>query len=706
MNIHIAPKKFFLVLISLLFLTDISIIYNIPFFRQILAFFTLTFLFGLLVLKILKLDNIETIEFIILSIGISISFVMIIGIIINNLSLKLNYDTPLSTNYFLTIINVIYIFLIVIGYKINKNSTHIPFNLNIHEKMFLILPSLFPLLSISGIYLMNKVDNNILILLLLILIALCVSITCISKKITDRSYPFIIYFISLSLLLLMALRSNHIVIGSDTGREFYLFKLTLNNLHWELYSKSSLDACLSISLLPAVYQSFLNIDPEYVFKLLYSLLYSICPLIVYLLSKKYIGESYAFLAACFYMFQGHFLIVAATARTSLAILFFAISMMTLFSERIDLLSKRFLFIIFIIATVLSHYSTTYAFFIVLTILFIFRQMISTKYSFDKNISNMILVLFFGFIFIWYSQLTEVPFNSGITFIERTFANLNSFFLEESRRGTEELIGAGVTKKGIPHIIKFVYTWMTFLFIGLGLIVSIIKHKEMVNLNVIFKKAIILKQKIDFNYFLISIVFAGILFSVIVLPYVSRGYDMNRIYPLTIVILSLYFVIGGKIISKYLGVRPHAIILLVLLPYFFSISGITYQVFNEPHSIILNSQGERYNEGSIIHDQGKYSAKWISNKIDQKETIYTTPYARDVLPSQGLISPSRIDKTLITKYIKSKKIDGYIYLRYRSIPNRSITIYEEKIEEHVIEDYPNMLSKKKIIYNNGDSEVWF
>jgi uncharacterized membrane protein len=180
-------------------------------------------------------------------------------------------------------------------------------------------------LSIFGMHVMNTRDNNIILIFLLFLIPTYVVTVCFfNHKFPKRIYPVVIFSISISLLLLMSLRSNHIL-GIDTHMEYYLFQTTLDNLHWHVgIMGNALDACLSISLLPTIYQSILNVSAEFLFKVLYSLIYSVSPLIIYILSKKYIGESYAFLVSFFFMSQLDFFWTPLHARTHTAILFFAL----------------------------------------------------------------------------------------------------------------------------------------------------------------------------------------------------------------------------------------------------------------------------------------------------------------------------------------------------------------------------------------------
>jgi uncharacterized membrane protein len=55
-------KKCILILIGLIFLTDLAILLNIPFLRQVLGFLFLTILPGLLIFQILKLNKTDSTE--------------------------------------------------------------------------------------------------------------------------------------------------------------------------------------------------------------------------------------------------------------------------------------------------------------------------------------------------------------------------------------------------------------------------------------------------------------------------------------------------------------------------------------------------------------------------------------------------------------------------------------------------------------------
>ena len=534
---------------------------------------------------------------------------------------------------------------------------------------------------------MNTIDNNIILMFLLFLIPIYVIFVCIfNQKFPKRLYPVVILLISLSLVLQLALRSNHLI-GSDVLTEYYFFRTTLDNSHWSIMGHSTLDACLSISLLPTIYQSILNVHTEYLYKILYSLLCSVFPVIIYIISKKYVEEGYAFLASMYFMSNHVFLWTEYNARANIAMLFFALAMMTLFNDRIDPLKKKILFIVFMASCMVSHYATAYVFFFVMAGTFIGIQILSEKYTFKKVISLTLVILFFAMIFFWYSQVTETAFNAGVHFIDETIRSLNSIFVEELRsKSAQMLLGKGdVLQESIVYRIHWVLTWLTFAFIGIGIVTLIRRYKEMSFPEPNFKKPDFLKDKFDVGYFVIALACVGLLVVILLIPYVSVDYGLGRSYPLASTILSVFFVIGGIILSKHFffltkrkpvlkeknncffgraffseerfdrentsQIRAYLIILLVLIPYFLCITGAMYNVFGVPQAITLNSKGWQYDR-MYIHDHYLIAGEWQSS---------------------------------------SKVVDGRLINKQKTIGNMT--------------EYLDIFDEKSRIYDNGGSELW-
>jgi uncharacterized membrane protein len=364
--------------------------------------------------------------------------------------------------------------------------------------------------------------------------------------------------------------------------------------------------------------------------------------------------------------------------------------------------------------------------------FIGIEILSKKYAFKKVVSLTIVILFFSMIFFWYSQVTETAFNAGVSFVEETLSNLNRFFVEESRGGpAQALLGKGIMEKGIPHKIQFVFTWLTFVFIGIGVITLIRRYKEMSFPELKLKKPDFLKDKFEVGYFVLALACSGLLAAVVAVPYITVGYGLDRMYPLAITILSVFFVIGGIILSKHFfffkkrkpvlkeknncffskgrsegenssQVWAYLIILLVLIPHFLSVTGVTYQMFGYPRAITLNSEGEQY-DMMYMHDQESYGAKWLGNYGEIEDTkVYTGGGGGTMLLSQAGIR----NYDIWAFFVEGRKIEGYIYLRYYNVVNGKILGGQGAQKgEHNMTEYQDKFVDKNRIYNNGGSEVW-
>ena len=707
MTLTFGHKGWFAFIIAILLLTDLSILLNIPFLRQIFGFLFLTILPGLLILQILKLNKIGFTERIVLLVGLSISFLLLFGLLINNLLLSLGYETPLATISVLMSCNIVFIVLAILGYKtktFEKSFTKncLPnLSLSTSEKAFLIVPVLFPALSIVGTYLMKTADNNIVLMFLLFLIPIYVASVCFfNQKFSKRLYPVVIFLISVSLLLIFMLRFPHIC-GHDVHAEYYLFQITLNNLHWSIVEHILYEACLCISLLPTIFQTIMNVNAqEYLFKGVYVSICSFTPLAIYVISKKYVGELYAFLTSFFFISQLSFLNVAAITRTNVAIFFVALAVMVFFNDKIDPLKRRTLFIVFMLSVVVSHYSTTYLFFFIMLVAFVGVEILSKKYTFKKLISLTLVILFFAFIFFWYSQVTETAFNVGVGFVEETLINLNRFFIEESRAPQFKALFAKELAYPILSRANWVVTWCTFILIGIGVLTMLRRYKEMVSMsNTKHKKPDFLKTKFEMEYLVMALACAGLLVTMVALPFVSIGYGIQRLYSLGIIILSVCFVIGGIVLAKYTKIKPYLIILLILIPYSMFVTGAMYQICGAPIAHTLNSAGKGY-DIEYLHDSESCAAKWLEKNAEEDSRINTADYhGTRKLKSQCKIPPRRYSHYY---FFNHRKIEGYIYLSYNNVVNGKLA---EMDELYNMSEYSDAFIDKNKIYNNGGSEVW-
>lgn len=695
-------KQWFMFLLLAIFLTDLTILLDVPFLRVFFGFLCFTIIPGLLILHILKL-KLEIVKRFLLAVGLSVAFSMFFGLFINTLYSAFGFLTPLSTTSLVVSFTVILFVLTFVAYKRNKCDFDAKevfnFNLNIEKNQLiapLIFPILFPFLCIFGRFYMDLTGNNIFLLVLLFSIPAYIAVvTYLNKRIPKVTYPIAILMISMALIFMHSLNSNYIM-GDDVQGEFRAFRIVANNLFWSMSNfHHVLTACLSTSLLPAIFQSLLDINPHYVYKLIYQLIFSITPLVAYFIFKEQVDDRYAFLASFFIMAQYAFIYTMQNGmRMEMAILFFALAMLVFFDSKIDNLSKKVLFLVFMIATIVSHYTVCYVFFFLLLLFWMVTSLKSDSFK-NKVVTGATIALFFAFIFLWYSQVTSASFSNATVFVKDTFMNLGDFFVEESRQEAARMVyGSGLetsptkisaTIYVIIHDISF-----TLITIGvLSLLFNFVRNKN---------------TKIKKEYLLMTSLCFGVCAAAILLPYFSGNLGIERIYFQALFILAPAFVIGGMGIFKFIRLPRLGLLIVVavLIAQFFAGTYMVYQFCGVPHSEDLNTCGSRYSY-NYVHDQEVIASKWLNNH-GSKLKIYSDCYAYKRLPLGYEVGNCPSISPYFYRYNKTIK-EGYIYLWHTNLIEGEVYINDNYYRTKDITGYSHLFAGKNKIYNNKVSEVW-
>ncbi len=421
----------FWLITSILVLLDIQLLY----FRAIFSFIFLITIPGLLIMLMLKIRKIGFWEYLVYTIGLSITFLMFGGLFINGTLPLIGINKPLSLIPLIISLDIFLIIFWLIAYNRNKE---ISFDIKLQEldglnKIFLIIPIIFPILSIFGAIILNNQGTNYVTMFMLGGIAAYVfTIVLFRKKLNHNIYPWAILMLSISLLLMYSLRSWHIL-GWDIHQEYLVFTLTNNAKYWSPYASSSAyNSCISITILPTIFTSFIKINNEYIYKLIFPILFSIVPLMIYLSTKKFLSEGYAFLTSFFFIGQYWFVQMPTLARQEIAFIFLTLILLLIFNHELNESIKAFLYIILGMSIILSHYSTTYVWLATMVIFYILGRLL--KIIFLKN-----LKLFFSFkyillmilvTFLWQFQF-NVPSNNFGSLLATTIYDISNIFSEDS-----------------------------------------------------------------------------------------------------------------------------------------------------------------------------------------------------------------------------------------------------------------------------------
>jgi len=213
------------------------------------------------------------------------------------------------------------------------------------------------------------------------------------------------------------------------------------------------------------------------------------------------------------------------------------------------------------------------------------------------------------------------------------------------------------------------------------------------------------RKLDAEFLIMALVGSFILVIAVAIPFIMIGYDMQRVFIQTMVILSPFFIIGSiviaNIIKKYTRVNiRHFVILTTLILYFLSSTGLTYQIFGIQQAITLNSAGPDYDE-MYVHDQESTAAVWINRYGDKRIPVFSDFYGNFRLVSQGGIFSSDYAGPLIEN--NEPISSGYFFLRYTGVVDGKIM--DQYSKWYSLSDYQDYFGKIGIIYSDGGSTVY-
>jgi uncharacterized membrane protein len=347
--------------------TVLLVLFDVQYFylRVIFSFIFLTTIPGLLILLLLKIRDIDTWEYLVYTIGLSIAFLMFAGLAVNEILPWLHItEKPFSLISLLVSFDIILSIIGFIAYRGNKDiSLEIKFpKLDWLNIFFFAMPVILLIMSILGSIILNNEGSNILILIMLGETAVYIFLAVLFRdKLNENIYPWAILWISLSLLLATSLRSKY-VFGSDVTTEYFVFQLTEKGLHWSMLNlpHHPYNACLSITILPTILNSFLNINGQYIFKFFIQIIFIFTSVSIFLTFRRYVEVIFAFLASCFFIFTPtYFMVMPMHTREEISLLFFSLILLVLFNDKINTKFKNILFLVFGFSMVVSHYSATY-----------------------------------------------------------------------------------------------------------------------------------------------------------------------------------------------------------------------------------------------------------------------------------------------------------------------------------------------------------
>jgi uncharacterized membrane protein len=604
---------------------------DVPVARQVIGFVYLTFVPGITMIKLLKMKMNGVVETLVFAAGLSVAFLMLIGLFVNQLNPLFGIQKPLSLTFLLPAINTFVLICAVTAYLRGENERdQSRSSFRVKNPLIVLLLVCIPPLSIAGAIASGAYGDNRILLFTLMITAATFTVTVVSRRaISSKLYSLVVLVIAFSLVYHAALVSDKLVhFGSDVPGEVFVQKIVERNSYWnpkgphpESESVGRSHAMLGVTLFPTIYDILLNLDSILVFKLLYPFLLALVPLGLYLLWKNFMSEKFAFVSTFLFMsFQTFYGELLGLNKQILAELFLVLLLIVLLCKDKDKLARNICLILFSFGLVVSHYGLAeiFIFFAAFALIFL---LIRRQPS--KRISATFVLFFFVLMFAWYIfTSSSTVFDAFLSFGQRVYNEIGDFFNPQSRE-PEILRGLGLEPPPtIWNLMGRVFAYLTEFLILVGFLWVAVKDRNK------FRK----------EFFLFVFVAMLFLFALIAVPGLSSTMGITRFYNVLLFFIAPLCAVGASVIIKFAfkykdEFKTIALLLVVLVPYFLFQTGFVYEVtktysWSVPLSMYRMDWSRLYSEFGYIDAYSIIGAQWLSRNIKVSSMrIYSDRYSR-------------------------------------------------------------------------------
>jgi uncharacterized membrane protein len=723
--------------------------FNVPVIREICGFVYLTFIPGLLILRILKLDKLDFVEKVLFSVGLSVALVMMIGALVNFVLPIFGVTKPLDSISLLLAFSSIVFILIAVDLKNNRlkknlrSSDHVFPAFDSTLQLFLLF-ALLIVLTILSTSLAYSYGNDVLAISLYLAFILLLLLV-VFDKIPRFWYPTLLFATSLGVLLSISLLSPDILPG-DTTTDFFVQKQVLINAIWNpnfafiTGGEANANTMLSVTTLGPVYSLITGLSEVWVFKLVYVFLFSLVPLALFEICRKQTSEKISYLAAFLFIAFPAFIIEMNTLiKQETAELFVALFLLILINKQIEQTKRTALLIVFAISIIVSHYSTTYIFlaFLVIGVLIIKawnwqfpykRKLKSMKATYQQaearqnaiasgnnkkhdtyrnvNLNATLALLFFVFCVLWYLFVFSGDVFSFTTIIGRNiYLNLRSDVLVGGRDyATTAMLGfQGLRSNDLQWQLARFFNQIAIIFTVLGVLYLFIKRRQMA-----FHFEY---EALGFASFVVTCIF-------VILPYFTLNFGVERVFQFALLFLAPFCVLGGVAFFDFFAKTTKRVrndraqrlgiilfVLLFLMPYFLFNSGVIFGLTGSTQSSRVLSANSQ--DWGLFSDSDISGSQWLANNLKGSYNIYSD-YSDLLYKDFGYEHIIRLIQNDTYKIPSS-----YVFFRqWNTLHDEATvtTIVENQTISQTVElnnpVFSNAMNNKSEIYSNGAVKIYY
>lgn len=307
-------------------------------------------------------------EVLLTSLGAVIFAIMAVGLLINSVLPVLGVDRPLDRAPVLITLAICLSSLalwrrdrwrLLDGLPTVKGPV-IP-RIRLRDHVMLIGGALTLVTALAGaIRLNNGASGTVTLVMLFGASAVVLGLLIWRTVVAETTIMATIYLIALSLLLMTSFR-GWLTSGHDVQREFRVFQIAVSDGSWnmEVY-QNAYNACLSITILPTVIRNLTGIPDIFVYKTVFAALYALCPVIIYLIARRFGTSLVGILSVVYFIaFPTFFTDMPFLNRQIVAFFFLGLILLVATNTNWPIRTRRTWVTVFGVGIILSHYSTTY-----------------------------------------------------------------------------------------------------------------------------------------------------------------------------------------------------------------------------------------------------------------------------------------------------------------------------------------------------------
>ncbi len=682
-------------------LVNATIALDIPVARQVLGFVDLTLLPGIILLTISDIYGLDSVEKLLFSIGLSIAFVMFLGLVVSQIGLAVISSSVLSTPSLLLVINSVFLVFCVYGYFFIKDGLWRR-RKPVFSFSWVLLGSL-PVLAILGSTFVNLNGNSGILLIVMLIIALMILVT--SNR-SGTNPPLVLFVVTIALLLHTSLISNYLV-GFDVHRAYHVFAITQSNSGWVPSINETgpyaprLNQMLSATVLPTIYSNILNLEGILIFKTVYPLIFALVPVGLFQIYQKYMQRKEAILAAFFILCDITFFAEMPGLPTQMiAESFLVLSLVVILHEKVSAAAKLVLLTIFGAGIVVSHYGTSYVFMFILLIGWSILYFSEKKKN--AKIKSTHVILYFTMVFSWYIYTSQ---SASFVFVldmgQHIYASFWTDLLDPQSRTSDVLAGFGMGEPAVSigHWLGRGLHYLTQFFIVSGVAAILLRSKT--------------NYRFDREYTILSALMLAFVISPLVLPSFNL-LNITRMYHMSLLFLAPFSIVGGDLVlTQFTELRKSHMVTIansiIIASLFLFESGFIYEVtgdvsYSIPLSLYRKDRASIYGRGYLTEHLDVIGAEWLSSNVVLKENM--TIYADGISVFCGLNSygvlPSDYAE-MLDNSTRLKNADAYVYLRKFNTFDGKIALTRQQWLN--TSDISLELEALHKIYSNGGAEIF-